>query len=78
MEIEELSSAPCLLVLINVSDNLTRLITADEISARLDYLRRNSSLDAKTGLFYLPPPVNEAALHEFFRMYPPSRSTQLT
>jgi hypothetical protein len=47
---------------------------AEDITPRLDYLRRNSSLDVKTGLFYLPPPRSENTLHDFFRMLPTSPS----
>jgi len=44
---------------------------ADEISTRLEYLRRNATLDFKTGLFYLPSPQSETYLQDFFKSYPP-------
>lgn len=50
-------------------NGLIALNVVDEINSRLDYLRRNSSLDSKTGLFYLQPPASENALYEFFRTY---------
>lgn len=46
------------------------LTTADTVTSRLEYLRRNATLDAKTGLFYLPVAQTESSLHDFFRMYP--------
>jgi trafficking protein particle complex subunit 11 len=58
----------------NVSSSLRHhLLLAEDVSTRLDYLRRNSSLDMKTGLFYLPPPTHRDSLAEFFKTYgPPS------
>ena len=44
-------------------------ILADSITGRLEYLRRNSALDSKTGLFYLRIPASESVLHDFFKMF---------
>src|SRR5271155_5258103 len=49
---------------------------ADEISTRLEYLRRNATLDFKTGLFYLPSPQSETYLQEFFKTYPRFNKTK--
>jgi hypothetical protein len=46
---------------------INHLLVAEDISNRLDYLRRNASLDSKTGLFYLPPPTHKDSLAEFFK-----------
>ena len=46
------------------------LTIADAVINRLEYLRRNATLEAKTGLFYLPVPQTESSLLDFFRMYP--------
>ena len=71
MQSEVLNYAPCSQVHGKVPPLLTTSIDplADEISARLEYLRRNATLDFKTGLFYLPSPQSETYLQEFFKSY---------